>query len=90
MQLEVVVVDSEVVVEVVVAVGVVAFVEGVVQGVAEVALLEAVDEVVASGAEEGFRTCSIIYVLLFLCWELKILNLSTDFDFGFWMLYEYL
>jgi hypothetical protein len=89
MQLEVVVVDSEVVVEVVLAVGVVAFVEGAVQGVAEVALPEAVDEVVALGAEEGFRTC-IIYVLLFLCWELKILNLSTDFDFGFWMLYEYL
>jgi hypothetical protein len=72
LQLEVVVVDSEVVVEVVVAVGVVAFVEGVDQGVAEVALQEVVAEAVASGAEEDFRTCNISNVLLFLCWELEI------------------
>jgi len=72
LQLEVVVVDSEVVVEVVVAVGVVAFVEGVDQGVAEVALQEVVAEAVASGAEEDFRTCNNSNVLLFLCWELEI------------------
>lgn len=54
-------VDSEVVVEVVEAVGVVAFVEGVVQGVAEVALLEVVAEVVASEAEGDHKTiCNII------------------------------
>lgn len=83
-------VDSEVVVEVALAVGVVAFVEGAVQGVAEVALLEVVAEVVASGAEEDFRTCNTINVLLFLCCELKIQSLSADFDTGFWMLSEYL
>lgn len=57
--------EAEVVVEEVVVVEEEVSVEGVVQGVAEV-LLEAVAVLVASGAEEDFRTpmCNIVSALL--------------------------